>query len=46
MSEETGDEAPMLVEVQTTSQMDFGIKPSLSDISLNRVPITVITGTV
>jgi len=44
MSEETGDEIPMLVEVQSASQMAFSIKPSLSEIPLTRVPITVITG--
>ena len=46
MSEQTGDEAPMLVEVQSISQMGQSIKPSSPDIPLDRVPITVITGTV
>ncbi|MCJ1397330.1 hypothetical protein MMC11_000522 [Xylographa trunciseda] len=38
MSEEAGDEVPWLVET------DSSIKPSLSEIPLSRVPITVITG--
>ncbi|MCJ1387363.1 COBW domain-containing protein 1 [Xylographa bjoerkii] len=44
MSEEAGDEVPMLVEVRSTSLMSSVIKSGLSGVPLSRVPITVITG--
>ena len=46
MSEETGDEVPMLIEVKSSAQVGLDLKPGLSDRSSDRVPITVITGIV
>lgn len=43
-SDGSGDDAPMLVEVRPTTEVDFAEELNSLDGSRSRVPITIITG--